>query len=48
MKKVAMSLLVTSVLSFTFLNNAQAVEATNENLTVKQGETEVQKYLKSF
>ncbi|UQZ48558.1 hypothetical protein M1D69_18285 [Bacillus sp. PK3-037] len=47
MKKIELSLIVTSALSFTFLNNAHAAEAENENLTVKQGETEVQKYLKA-
>lgn len=47
MKKIALSLIVTSALSFTFFNNAHAAEAENENLTVKQGETEVQKYLKA-
>ncbi|MCY8960045.1 amidase domain-containing protein [Bacillus atrophaeus] len=47
MKKIARSLLVTLALSFTFLNNAHAADVGNENLTVKQGETEVQKYLKA-
>ncbi|WGD79022.1 hypothetical protein P5643_02255 [Bacillus subtilis] len=47
MKKIALSFIVTSALSFTFFNNAHAAEAENENLTIKQGETEVQKYLKA-
>ncbi|MGY3839280.1 hypothetical protein ACWNPK_19410 [Bacillus atrophaeus] len=34
-------------MSLTFLNNAHVAETGNENLTVKQGETEVQKYFKA-